>query len=297
MMTSLLTFAIGALTVFSLAVSVWGLARRREANVAQLRQQRLEADLKKKAQDLDYFEERNQTLAADRARLEAERDRYRAIAITRELPTPQMLPEHVRILDPIWTDRIYANHPRVNLARLQADLADHAHEVLMLTIRLDPRGGWTRKLRNPPERSYSGRVQRILEDLECWLKDDDMRLVERRSDGIAWTDDDSPLHFHVDLARVTDAKPEVHVHAVEVAVVETKVLERFVEQPVVIEVPTMPGDTVDVTVGLSREEVLALFEVELESKLAELNLQRIEPESVDDDRRRRAAVIGRKQQQ
>ena len=92
-----------------------------------------------------------------------------------------MLPEHVRILDPIWTDRIYANHPRVSLARLQADLADHAHEVLMLTIRLDPRGGWTRKLRNPPERSYSGRVQRILEDLECWLKDDDMRLVERRS--------------------------------------------------------------------------------------------------------------------
>ena len=43
------------------------------------------------------------------------------------------------------------------------------------------------------------------------------------------------------------------MHAVEVAVVETKVLSAL-EQPVVIEVPTMPGDTVDVTVGLSREK-------------------------------------------
>jgi len=289
-MTSLLFVLTGALFVLSMALGLWGLSRRNALDDASVKVRRLTADLDKKARDLAYFEERNKTLAADRSRIESERDRYRAIATTRDLPSPDRLPDPVRILDPIWADRVYANHPRVNLERLALDLSEYSDEMVVLTVRLDARGGWTRKLRSPPERTYTGSIDRVLEDLTCWLKDDDMRLVERRSEGVVWVDDDSPLHFHIDLARVTEVKPEVHVHAVEVAVVETQVVERFVEQPVVIEVPTVPGAQVDVTVGLSREEVLALFEVELESKLAELGLHRVEDPGVPADKRR-AAVI------
>ena len=303
MLGTLLSTATGALFVLAAALTIWGLGHRKAVRRSAIEVRRLQADLEKKTRDLAYFEERNNTLAKDRARIESERDRYRAIASSRELPPPSALPDHVRILDPIWTDRIYANHPRINLQRLAADLAEVDEELLVLQIQPKPEGGWTRRMRTTAKRTYTGPIDRILEDLECWLKDDDLRLVERRSEGGVWADDDSPLHFHIELARVTEEKPEVHVRTVEVAVVETKVVERFVEQPVVIEVPTMPGAQVDVTVGLSREEVLALFEVELESKLAELKLERVDgpdsepphtsPPGTKDHRKQHSAVIAK----
>jgi len=292
-MTSILFALTGALAAISVALGLWGAAKRRSHIDASIHTRRLKADLEKKTRDLAYFEERNKTLAADRARIESERDRYRAIATSRDLPPPDQLPSPVRILDPLWVDRIYANHPRVNLERLAADIDEYAGETIFLTIRLDPKGGWIRKLKGQPERTYTGSTDRVLEDLVCWLRDDDMRLVERRSEGVEWSDDDSPLHFHIDLARVTDERPEVHVQTVEIAVVETKVIERFVEQPVVIEVPTMPSAQVDVSVGLSRDEVMALFEVELESKLAELGLHRIHDELPPQQDRKPRAIVAR----
>ena len=292
-MTSILFALTGALAAISVALGLWGAAKRRSHIDASIHTRRLKADLEKKTRDLAYFEERNKTLAADRARIESERDRYRAIATSRDLPPPDQLPSPVRILDPLWVDRIYANHPRVNLERLAADIDEYAGEAIFLTIRLDPKGGWISKLKGQPERTYTGSTDRVLEDLVCWLRDDDMRLVERRSEGVEWSDDDSPLHFHIDLARVTDERPEVHVQTVEIAVVETKVIERFVEQPVVIEVPTMPSSQVDVSVGLSRDEVMALFEVELESKLAELGLHRIHDELPPQQDRKPRAIVAR----
>jgi|GEM_PF-6609558 len=295
MLDSALPMLTGALVASLVPLALWIRRLRHRLTIAEATRVGLQADLDKATTDRSYFEARTQTLAHDRSRLEAERDRYRAIAATRELPHPEALPEPVRILAPEWRDRAYTNHPEVNLQRLAIDLEPFAHQELLLTVRLDPRGGWTRKLRDPPPRTYVGTVDRILEDLRCWLMDDDMRLVERRSEGVAWADPDSPLHFHFDLDRVTEDQPEVHVHAVEVAVVETNVVERFVEQPVVIEVPTLPGASpAQVQVGLSREEVLALFEVELASKLAELGIDPetgpVQPAPLDESERRSAAI-------
>ena len=265
--------ALGALLGSVVPVGLWVRHLHGKLDRSNTDNASLQADLAKASTDRAYFEQRTQTLAQDRANLEAERDRFRDIAATRTLPQPETLPEPVRILAPEWRDRAYTNHPQVNLERLAIDLEPLAGQELLLTLRLDPQGGWARKLRSPAPRTYVGSVERVLEDVRCWLMDDDLRLVERRSEGVTWSDPDSPLHFHVDLDRVTEQRPEVHVHAVVVAVVETRVVERFVEQPVVIEVPTLPGaGPAQVQVGLSREEVLALFEVELASKLAELNL-------------------------
>lgn len=273
MFESVLPMVTGALVASLVPLVVWIRRLRHDVSRAEAARAGLQADLEKAATDRTYFESRTRDLALDRARLEEERDRFRDIAATRTLPEPVNLPEPVRVLAPEWRDRSYTNHPEVNLERIAVDLEPFAEEQLLLTIRLEPQGGWARKLRNPLPRTYLGTVERILEDLRCWLMDDDLRLVERRSEGVVWADPDSPLHFHLDLDRVTDERPQVHVHAVEVAVVETRIVERFVEQPVVIEVPTVPGSgPAQVQVGLSREEVLALFEVELESKLAELGL-------------------------
>lgn len=130
-----------ALATLSLALGAWGAAKHRAAGETQILVRRLKADLEKKTRDLAYFEERNKTLATDRTRIEAERDRYRAIATTRELPTFDQMPAPVRVLDPIWVNRTYANHPRINLQRLAIDLEEYANENVVLSIRLDPYGG------------------------------------------------------------------------------------------------------------------------------------------------------------
>ncbi len=296
-----LYMAVGAATVGLMVAFNRNRRLRAQLEEAESLHSRLQADLEKRSTNLEYYQERNHTLAQDRSRLEAERDRYAKIAATRTLPQPVSLPESARVLAPEWRERAYTNHPEVNLKRLAMDLEAFDGQELVMRVRLAPQGGWLRKLRAQTERIYAGTPERILEDLRCWLMDDDLRLVVSERDGVTWADPDSPLHFVMELDRVTEEQPRVHVHPVEVAVVETRVVERFVEQPVVIEVPTRPGvaNTTHVQVGLSREEVLALFEVGLASKLAELGL---DPETgpvqaaTPEQRSQRAAASRRKVQ-
>jgi hypothetical protein len=150
----------------------------------------------------------------------------------------------------------------------------------------------------------------VLEELRLFLRDDDLRLMYRvqGSEEKVWADADSPVLFTVDLDVVTTSPPGVHVHEVEVLHIETQVEERIIEQPVIIEVPTRRAGARSVTeeegISLSREEVLALFEVELERKLSEFGLQRA-PESdglsmvaapTDTDRRRRGLAARRRRE-
>lgn len=303
-MSGLLLVLTGALSVGVLFVGATARQRSRrvgelEAELAQAR-----AEATKLVADRDYFEGRVHTLKDDLERTTAERDTFRDIASDRELPAPMEHPAPRRILEPLWVDREYNNHPAVNLQRLADDLGDVDEIVdgdVVLEVRFDPEGGWRRRSRELVPQRFLGTRERVLEDLRCWLMDDDLRLTERRSEGAVWSDPDSPLRFVVGLSRVTEEVPEVHVREVRVAVVETRVEERIIEQPVIIEVPTArpEGAELSVQVGLSREEVLALFEVELESKLAEFALDRVaetERERVLRGRKRRdhAAVLAKK---
>lgn len=295
-MSGLLLVLTGALSVGVLFVGARARQQGRrvtelEAELAQAR-----AEAAKLVADRDYFEGRVRSLKADLECTIAERDTFRDIASDRELPVPAAHPAPRRILEPLWVDREYNNHPAVNLQRLGDDLGavdDVADGDVVLEVRFDPEGGWRRRSRELVPQRFLGSRERVLEDLRCWLMDDDLRLTERRSEGAVWSDPDSPLRFVVSLSRVTEEVPVVHVHEVRVAAVETRVEERIIEQPVIIEVPTArPTEgELSVQVGLSREEVLALFEVELESKLAEFALDRVAATE------RERVLRGRKQQE
>jgi hypothetical protein len=302
--SGLLLVLTGALSVGMLFVGAR--ARRLGLRVAELEGElaQARAEATKLVSDRDYFEGRVRTLKEDLERTTAERDSFRDIASDRELPVPAAHPAPRRILEPLWVDREYNNHPAVNLQRLGEDLDSVGEDVdgdVVLEVCFDPEGGWRRRSRELVPQRFLGSRERVLEDLRCWLMDDDLRLTERRSEGAVWSDPDSPLRFVASLSRVTEEVPVVHVHEVRVATVETRVEERIIEQPVIIEVPTArPTEgELSVQVGLSREEVLALFEVELESKLAEFALDRVaatERERVLRGRKRQqhAAVLAKK---
>ena len=152
--------------------------------------------------------------------------------------------------------------------------------MLHLTLQIEPLGGWESRIRPIGPISWEGPCERVLAELELFLRDDDLRLTRRHqtTNEKTWADEDSPLVFRVDLDRVEHSPPGVHIHEVEVLHVETQIEERIIEQPVLIEVPLhrLDDPTPTERIGLSREEVLALFDVELDRKLSEFGLQREE---------------------
>ncbi len=236
---------------------------------------RAEADLKAARIDRDYYHQRFEQVLLDLAKVEADRDRYREIASSHELSWPEAPPEPVTQHVPIWRGRRYAHHPASNLTALCADLQEHlAHEV-RLTLWVEPLGGWDSRIRAMGPLSWEGPGQRVIEELRCWLVDDNTRLMKRDPDGEkVWADADSPLLFRVDMERLERSPPGVHIHEVEVLHVEQRIEERFIEQPVIIEVPLhrLNDPTPGERIGLTREEVLALFDQQLQTRLSELGL-------------------------
>ena len=243
---------------------------------------RAEADLKATRIDRDYYQERLEVALLDLSRTASDRDRYRTIAASHELTWPDAPPEPQRRPTPIWRGRRYAHHPESNLAALRQDLAPHAAAELTLTLHIEPLGGWTSRTRATGPVVWEGPCARVLAELELFLRDDDLRLMrlDQATQEKVWADADSPLVFRVDLDRVEFSPPGVHIHEVEILHVETRVEERIIEQPVIIEVPLhrLDDPTPAERVSLTREEVLALFDLELEKRLSEFGLQRAEGE-------------------
>lgn len=263
-----------------------GRARRRrleerlhetEAEVRQVKREAARRDgrIKKARTDLAATRELLTHTRQDLARVSAERDEYRRIAATHD--PGESGPAEPVITVPVWRGRQYSGHPAMNLEALCSDLAPFLERTLALTLRLDPQGGWKRQVRERGPFTLKGPGERVLTELRVLLEDEDLRLMRGRENK-EWADPDSPLFFLVDLDFLDVPAPEVLVRTVEVLRVETRVEERIIEQPVLIEVPVFeerPQQPDARPVGLSREEVLALFEVELDSKLADLGMERV----------------------
>lgn len=248
---------------------------RRQLRRLQREQARLDARVKKAEINAAYYQDRLEHAAADLHAAEAARDDYRRIAETHDLDTPGPAPTHVSVA--VWAERQYSAHPADNLAQLARDLEPHQGRIIQLSLRLEALGGWRRVLRQPVRMSWKGPTERVLQDLHTFLADDDTRLMRGQGDK-EWVDDDSPLRFVIGLDLLDVPAPDVLVRTVEVARVERTTTERIVEQPVLIEVPIYGVDEHDPKqVGLTREEVLALFEVELETKLGEFGMVAVGP--------------------
>lgn len=251
--------------------------RETEAEVRQVKREAARRDgrVKKARTDLSATRELLANTRADLARVTAERDEYRRIASTHD---PEAAgPAEPVITVPVWRGRQYSGHPAMNLEALNADLAAFLERTLALTLRLEPQGGWKRQVRERGPFTLKGPGERVLTELRVLLEDEDLHLMRGRENK-EWADPDSPLFFVVDLDFLDVPAPEVLVRTVEVLRVETRVEERIIEQPVLIEVPVFeerPQQPDAGAVGLSREEVLALFEVELDSKLADLGMERV----------------------
>lgn len=122
------------------------------------------------------------------------------------------------------------------------------------------------------------------------LFDDDTRLMAVIDGEKRWVDIDSPLVFQVDLDRVEVAPPGVHIHEVQVLRVEHQIEERIIEQPVIIQVPLhrLNTPTPEERIGLTKEEVIALFDQQLERKLSEFGMHHEEA-----DKERTLSMIAR----
>lgn len=309
MLNSFLILVLGAVAGFVLGRELTTRRRTRalEARLEaeQLDLSRVRADLHVARVDRDYYHQRFETTLLDLSRVTQERDQYRDIAASHTVQWPEEPPEPVRQPTPVWRQRRYAHHPSSNLSSLAADLAPHLEAEVRLSLEVLPMGGWESRIRKFGPVEWEGPGHRVLEELRLFLSDDDLRLMRRLqgSGEKVWADIDSPLVFKVDLDIIEHSAPGVHIHEVQVLHMEPVVEERIIEQPVIIEVPVQRlGDqTPEERVTLSREEVLALFEVELERKLAEFGLQRA-PDPLglsmvgqpsDSDRRRRGIAAQR----
>jgi len=255
-------------------------AARRELSEGERARAKLSADLRAARVDRRYYKRRVQALSEDLERVTAERDDYQVIAQTHEIKWPDMPDERAW---PVWREQRYGHHPARNLATLEADLEPYLEREIRLVMRLDPQGGWARRLRRTEEMVWTGPGARVLEEIRFRLMDLDFKLMVPVKGGQPrWADEDSPLVFSVDLDTIERAPPEIKIQEVQVLRVQPEIRERVVEQPVIIEVPTRPraaeADAEEDQVGLTRDEVLALFEVELESKLGEFGLRRAPPD-------------------
>jgi hypothetical protein len=239
---------------------------------------RAQADLKAARIDRDYYHQRFEQSLIDIARIEADRAAYRKIAESHELSWPDAPPQPSQVATPVWRNRRYAHHPASNLAALAADLAPHLDHEIRLTLTITPLGGWESRIRTLGPLEWAGPGHRVLEELRCLLQDDDTRLMSLVEGEKTWADRDSPLIFQIDLDRVEIAPPGVHIHEVEVLRVEKQIEERIIEQPIIIEVPLhrLNDPTPEERIGLTKEEVIALFDQQLERKLAELGMHRHE---------------------
>ena len=249
-------------------------AAEQEARAVKRDAARVEGRLKKATIDLAFFHDRVQALTADVERLAGERDEYRRIAATHDPLSAGEPPTHIAVA--VWRGRQYSGHPSENLRILSDDLSPHLHRTIELTLSLEPFGGWKRSLRESGPFRLRGPTERVLKELRVLLEDDDLGLM-RGSDAKEWADVDSPLKLHVDLDLLDVPAPDVLVRTVQVAKVETRVVERVLERPVLIEVPVFEDRATPSgpTVGMSRNEVLALIEVELESKLGRFGLAKV----------------------
>ena len=252
---------------------------------------RAEADVKAARIDRDYYQQRFEQSLIDLSRVEADRNAYREIASSHELKWPEAPPEPSQSATPVWRNRRYAHHPASNIAALADDLAPHLDHEIHLTLTITPLGGWESRIRTIGPIEWSGPARRVLEEVRCMLLDDDTRLMRELDGEKVWADLDSPLVFQVDLDRVEITPPGVHIHEVEVLRVEKEIEERIIEQPVIIEVPLHRiGDpTPEERVGLTKEEVLALFDKQLDRRLAEFGMHRAEGEEKD----RPLSMVGR----
>lgn len=251
---------------------------------------RAQADLKAARIDRDYYHQRFEQSLMDISRIEADRAAYRAIAESHELSWPEAPPQPSQSATPVWRNRRYAHHPASNLSALAADLAPHLDHEIHLTLTITPLGGWESRIRELGPIEWAGPGHRVLEELRCMLLDDDTRLMAVVDGEKRWADLDSPLVFQIDLDRVEIAPPGVHIHEVEVLRVEKQIEERIIEQPVIIEVPLhrLNDPTPEERIGLTKEEVIALFDKQLERKLSEFGMHRQE-----DDKERTLSMIAR----
>jgi len=244
---------------------------------------RAQADLKAARIDRDYYHQRLEQSLIDISRIESDRAAYRLIAESHELSWPEAPPQPSQTATPVWRNRRYAHHPDSNLSALAADLAPHLDHEISLSLTITPLGGWESRIRVLGPMEWSGPGHRVLEELRCMLFDDDTRLMTVVDGEKCWADVDSPLVFQIDLDRVEVAPPGVHIHEVQVLRVEQQIEERIIEQPVIIEVPLhrLNSPTPEERIGLTKEEVIALFDQQLEHKLSEFGMHR---EDADKDR-------------
>lgn len=280
----LLGLVVGFVTGRELSV------RRRTLRIEEHRRRvegdllRAQADLKAARIDRDYYQQRFEQSLLDLSRVDADRAVYRKIAESHELVWPDAPPELVRSATSVWRSRRYAHHPASNLASLSADLVPHLEHEICLTLTISPMGGWESRVRALGPFTWEGPGHRVLEELRCLLHDDDTRLMQVVEGKKDWADKDSPLVFEVNLDRVEVSPPGVHIHEVEVLRVEKEIEERIIEQPVIIEVPLhrLDDPTPEERIGLTKEEVLALFDKQLERKLAEFGMHRATPAPLDE---------------
>jgi hypothetical protein len=244
--------AIGAALVTGLSGFVAG--RRRSKPLAEL-----EADNTRLLRDKEHTEKQNSWLndreeAHDqqvRAVTEA-RDKYRAMAETHEVKLPKVQKPTVQT-GIVWGAHKYGGHPEANLKNLAKELKPYKGMQVRMTVTIDGNGwAWTQgsilaknwQRDGKPARkigpyTYSGPAERVFDDFQTFIKDDDTGLMKRTSGRKKWADEDSPLAFLVELevTEVIAPPPLPEIHRVEVPVIERVVEIIEVERPIFVSVP------------------------------------------------------------
>ncbi|MEM9463004.1 MAG: hypothetical protein AAGF11_53175 [Myxococcota bacterium] len=210
-----------------------------------------------------------------------ERDDYARIASTHTL-TPRSF-QKGQWVRKVWKDRRYSGHPSDNLEALRQDFATFRDEHVLLSLDIQLLGGWKTLLlgddvdASPRQATtplsagqtllFEGPADRVLEQVETFVQDDDTGLMdsggEHQDDDQdkVWRDADSPMIWllTVDVLEGQGSPPDVEF--VEVLRVQEKIVEQVVERPVV---RTVPAEVTSRLCGHTPEEIVMLIEAVLE---------------------------------
>jgi hypothetical protein len=226
-----------------------------------------------------------------------ERDEYKRIASTRDLPKK---PQKGEFLTNLWDSRTYQSDIEANLARLKAELLETAKENeggrFKVWFSLYANNGWWRiALENAQLRgevptkqgdryvvmdawSFSGTIEQILSEIELSLRTPRPRsgfpLCEEQTG--QWIAPRDPISFVVRLSRF-DQDEEKPVQIIEVLRTETRLVE--IEKPIVIEreVSREIERLREPTVEEMELQVAACIETEM------LSLKSYTPSQLDDE--------------
>jgi hypothetical protein len=249
----------------------------------------LEKEVDRQESNSKWLRERNDQVDKALVEKQAEATEYRRMAETHEVKLPPP-PEPGEVqTGTLWKDRLFSNHPQMNLTNLERELKSAGVWGKDINLRIELLGsalgggtGFSRAIEKSWLRDgkktkdigpwvYHGTARRAMEDLKTFIMDDDTGLMKgvKKKD---WVDKDSALVFKVsvDVTEVIEPPPLPEIHVVEVPVVEVRYVEVEVEKPIFVSVPK--GQEAELC-GHSPAEIRELVQDELARHDAEREVE------------------------